>query len=98
MSAVPLQHGLLLAMVLFALVPAWTLVGFAILFVTAGLLPKRWIAFIGVGSVGIAMMLALIIMVAFLSEPEPRPFTEIVWTWIAVDGLTPQVGFYLDAL
>ncbi len=85
-------------LVLLALVPALPLVGFSILFVTAGLLPKRWIAVIGVGSVGIAMMLALIIMVAFLSEPEPRPFTEIVWTWIAVDGLTPQVGFYLDAL
>jgi NADH-quinone oxidoreductase subunit L len=83
---------------LVALVPALPLAGFAILFVTAGLLPKRWIAVIGVGSVAISAILALIIMVAFLGEPRPQPYTEVIWTWIAVDGFTPRVGFYLDAL
>ncbi|HEY7297981.1 MAG TPA: NADH-quinone oxidoreductase subunit L [Xanthobacteraceae bacterium] len=83
---------------LVGLVPAVPLAGFAILFVTAGLLPKRWIAAIGVGSVGIAAILALVVMGAFLSEADPHPFTEVVWTWISVDGLTPQIGFYLDAL
>jgi NADH-quinone oxidoreductase subunit L len=83
---------------LLALVPAVPLLGFSILFVSAGLLPKRWIAVVGVGSVGIAMILALMVMVAFLSEPRPEPFTQTIWTWINVDGLTPQVGFYLDAL
>jgi NADH-quinone oxidoreductase subunit L len=83
---------------LLALVPAFPLLGFTILFVSAGLLPKRWIAVVGVGSVGIAMVLALIIMAVFLSEPQPQPFTQTIWTWIDVDGFTPQVGFYLDAL
>jgi NADH-quinone oxidoreductase subunit L len=81
-----------------ALVPAFPLFGFAILFVSAGLLPKRWIAVVGVGSVGIAMILALIILVAFLSQPPAEPFRQIIWTWFDVDGLRPQVGFYLDAL
>ena len=81
---------------LLALIPAFPLLGFAILFVTAGLLPKRWITTIGVGSVGIAAILALIVMATFLNSPEP--YTEIVWTWIAVSGLTPHIGFYLDAL
>ena len=63
---------------------------------TAGLLPKRWITTIGVGSVGISAILALIVMATFLNSPVP--YTEIVWTWIAVSGFTPHIGFYLDAL
>jgi NADH-quinone oxidoreductase subunit L len=81
---------------LLAFIPAFPLLGFAILFVTAGLLPKRWITVIGVGSVGISTLLALIVMFTFLDSPVP--YTEIAWTWIAVSGLTPHVGFYLDAL
>ena len=54
---------------LLALIPAFPLLGFAILFVTAGLLPKRWITTIGVGSVGISTILALIVMFAFLDSP-----------------------------
>jgi NADH-quinone oxidoreductase subunit L len=81
---------------LLPLIPAFPLLGFAILFVTAGLLPKRWITTIGVGSVGIAAILALIVMFAFLGAPHP--YTKVVWTWIAVSGFTPHIGFYLDAL
>jgi NADH-quinone oxidoreductase subunit L len=81
---------------LLPLIPAFPLLGFAILFATAGLLPKRWITTIGVGSVGIAAILALIVMFAFLGAP--KPYIEIVWTWIAVSGFTPHIGFYLDAL
>jgi NADH-quinone oxidoreductase subunit L len=81
---------------LLPLIPAFPLLGFAVLFVTAGLLPKRWITTIGVGSVGISALLALIVMFVFLGAPQP--YTKIVWTWIAVSGFTPHIGFYLDAL
>ncbi len=81
---------------LLPLVPALPLLGFAILFASAGLLAKRWIAWIGVGSVAISAILALLVMLAFLGKPEPT--TEIVWSWIAIAGFTPHVGFYLDAL
>ena len=81
---------------LLALIPAVPLLGFTILFVTAGVLPKRWIAGIGVGSVGISTILALIVMVTFLGSS--KPYTEVVWNWIAVSGFTPHIGFYLDAL
>jgi NADH-quinone oxidoreductase subunit L len=77
-------------------IPAFPLLGFAVLFVTAGLLPKRWITTIGVGSVGISALLALIVMFVFVGAPQP--YTKIVWTWIAVSGFTPHIGFYLDAL
>jgi NADH-quinone oxidoreductase subunit L len=81
---------------LLPLIPAFPLLGFAVLFVTAGLLPKRWITTIGVGSVGISALLALIVMFTFLGAPQP--YTKVVWTWIAVSGFTPHIGFYLDAL
>ena len=79
-----------------ALVPALPLLGFAILFVTAGLLPRRWIEAVGVGSVGLSAILALIVTVVFLGSPQP--YSEIVWNWIAVEAFTPHIGFYLDAL
>jgi NADH-quinone oxidoreductase subunit L len=81
---------------LLPLIPAFPLLGFAVLFATAGLLPKRWITTIGVGSVGISALLALIVMFVFLGAPHP--YTTVVWTWIAVSGFTPHIGFYLDAL
>ena len=58
---------------LLALIPAFPLLGFTVLFVTAGLLPKRWITAIGVGSVGIATILALIVMFTFLKSRRPIP-------------------------
>jgi NADH-quinone oxidoreductase subunit L len=81
---------------LLALIPAFPLLGFTILFVTAGLLSKRWITTIGVGSVGISALLAMIVMFAFLGAP--KPYTEVIWTWIAVSDFAPHIGFYLDAL
>ena len=51
---------------LLALVPALPLAGFALLLVSAGALPKRWIAIIGVGSVGTSTVLAWIVAAEFL--------------------------------
>ena len=81
---------------LLALVPALPLAGFAILFASAGSLPRRWIAAIGVGSVGISTILAFIVSAAFLAAP--LPYRVVVWRWIAVAGFNPDIGFYLDAL
>lgn len=81
---------------LLALVPAFPLFGFAILFITAGTLPRGWIAAIGVGSVGISAILALIVAAGFLSAQQP--YTQIVWRWMAIGGFNSAVGFYLDAL
>ena len=81
---------------LLALVPALPLAGFAVLFASAGALSKRWIAAIGVGSVGLSTLLAFIVATGFLADP--RAYTEVVWRWIGVRGFQPDIGFYLDAL
>lgn len=81
---------------LLPLVPAFPFLGFAILFASAARLSKRWIAVIGVGSVGLSTLLALIVAVDFI--PHPHPCTEVLWRWIAVGALQPDIGFYLDGL
>ena len=81
---------------LLALVPALPLAGFALLFVSTGALPRRWIEAIGVGSVGISTVLALIVAGEFLRDPQP--YTEVVWRWMHVAGFEPDIGFYLDGL
>ena len=79
---------------LLALVPALPLAGFAVLFVSAGALPKRWIAAIGVGSVGLSTLLAFIVAAGYLADP--RAYTEVVWRWIGIRGFQPDIGFYLE--
>jgi NADH-quinone oxidoreductase subunit L len=81
---------------LLALVPAFPLFGFLVLYLSAGRLPRPLIAAVGVGSVGIAAVLALVILAGFLAAPQPQDVT--LWTWMAADGFTPGVHFHLDAL
>jgi NADH-quinone oxidoreductase subunit L len=81
------------------LVPALPLAGFLILALTGGTLPRRFVPWIGAGSVGIAALLAAAIGIELLGlPPEARSFRQALWTWMAVDGFKPKVAFYLDAL
>ncbi|MGH8326484.1 MAG: NADH-quinone oxidoreductase subunit L, partial [Steroidobacteraceae bacterium] len=81
------------------LVPALPLFGFGILFVSAGRLPARVAAAVGVGSVGLSALVTLLIAHAFLTSPPPGElYTQTVWQWIAVDGFRPAVAFTLDPL
>jgi NADH-quinone oxidoreductase subunit L len=81
---------------LLPLVPGASLLGFGILLASGGALPRRWIAVIGVGSVALSMILALLVSGAFLISPHP--YDQVIWSWIAVDIFTPHIGFHLDAL
>jgi NADH-quinone oxidoreductase subunit L len=81
---------------LLALVPAFPLLGFVLLFASAGRLPSTWVAWIGVGSVGISALLALGVTAAFLAEPQPVDVP--LWTWMSVGGFSPRFAFHLDAL
>ena len=65
---------------------------------TAGLLPSAGSRLIGVGSVGIAAILALIVMLALPGRRRRPVHAKSSGRWIAVGGFTPQIGFYLDAL
>jgi len=79
------------------LLPAFPLLGFLSLVLTAGKLPKRAVAIIGAGSIGLSFLVAAIIAVQFLGSGEEH-FTRVAWTWMSVGQFTPGFTFYLDGL
>lgn len=81
------------------LLPGLPFAGFVLLALTAARLPRRAVAWIGVGSVGLSAALALAIGTAFLLQPPAgQRYTQSLWTWMQVDGFAPRIAFYLDPL
>ena len=78
------------------LIPLFPLLSFIVLYITAGQLPKTWVAVLGVGSVGLSAAVVGGILVQWLDTPEP--FTQTLYSWINVGGFNPRVSFYLDGL
>ena len=79
------------------LLPTLPLLGFLILILTAGNLPKRAVAIIGAGSIGLSFLVALIIALRFLGSGEEY-FVKEAWVWMAVGGFDASFNFYLDGL
>jgi len=81
------------------LVPTIPLAGFLLLVLFGSSLSRRGAAFIGVGSVGVAAILALMLDINYLVAPPPEGiYTQSLWTWIRVENFTPDISFRLDAL
>jgi NADH-quinone oxidoreductase subunit L len=83
---------------LLPLVIALPLAGFLVLVLWPR--PSRpAVAAIGVGSVGAAMVAAVLVGVSFLTAPPPgAAYSQVAWQWMRVGAFAPRVGFYLDAL
>lgn len=79
------------------LVPALPLLGFAVLALTGKHLPKKHVAVIGAGSVGISMLLTFAAAVSFSKLPS-NSFRQTLWTWVQVSNFSPAISFYLDSL
>ncbi len=79
------------------LIPALPLIGFLILFVTQGRLPKMIVSVVAVGSVAGAAVLTLLAGMDFAANGQ-EPQTEVLWTWISVGGFTPSITMYFDGL
>jgi NADH-quinone oxidoreductase subunit L len=81
------------------LIPLLPFVGFLVLAIAGSRLSQPQVALIGVGSVGLAALLAILVAVSFLGSLPSRPaYGQTLWTWMAVAGFTPTIGLYLDAL
>jgi NADH-quinone oxidoreductase subunit L len=79
------------------LVPSLPLVGFALL--VFGRLPRRLAACVGVGSIGLAALMTLLIALPFLSLPaEKQVFRQLLWDWFSVAELNVGFTLYLDPL
>ena len=79
------------------LLPTFPLAGFLVLVLTAGALPRGFVAVIGAGSIGLSFLTALIIALEFLGAGEDF-FVKEVWTWMSVGSFDPGFSFYLDGL
>jgi len=79
------------------LLPAFPLAGFLALVLTGGRLPRRSAGIVGVGSVAISFLLALVIAGDYLTGP-PEPVTITLWTWMSAGEFAPGISFYLDGL
>ncbi|HZP11265.1 MAG TPA: NADH-quinone oxidoreductase subunit L [Nevskiaceae bacterium] len=78
---------------------AFPLAGFVSLAFARGRMPEKAAAIVGVGSIGLSALLSALIGYQFLMHPpEGGAYVQVLWTWIDVDGFTPQFALRLDAL
>jgi len=81
------------------LIPALPLASFLALALLGRRLPRIGTSILGVGSIGVSAALSILIAIQFIGSPPPgHAFTQVLWTWIHVGGLSPQIALYLDPL
>ena len=80
------------------LIPLAPLLSFVFLFCTLGNLPKKIVALLGVGSIGLSALIVMLVGIEFLSQQEASPYTVTLYTWMNVAGFAPKVSFYIDGL
>ncbi|MDP1620957.1 MAG: NADH-quinone oxidoreductase subunit L [Bacteroidales bacterium] len=82
-----------------ALIVIFPLLGFLILSVFGGRLPRHIIPWIGAGSAGISALLTIILGISFLTSSSPGGVVvATLWQWINTGGLTASIALRLDAL
>jgi NADH-quinone oxidoreductase subunit L len=79
------------------LVPLFPLLGFLILVGSQGNLPRKLVPWVGVGSVGLAAILAGAIGYEFLTGPVVT-YKLPLWSWAKVGDFSANFGLYLDHL
>jgi NADH-quinone oxidoreductase subunit L len=82
---------------LLCLIPLLPLLGFTVLFVSAGRLPRIVSTVIGVGSVGTSAALALTLTALYLPSGRAVVHAEL-WRWIDLPGFQVLVSLSLDRL
>lgn len=81
------------------LIPLLPFLSAAVLLLPGSRLSRRAVAAVGVGSIGLAALVTILVAASFWnSPPAGDSYTQVLWTWISVTGFQPQIAFYLDAL
>jgi len=81
------------------LIPAMPLASFLALALLGRRLPRIGTSILGVGSIGVSAAMSILIAVQFISSPPAgHAYTQVLWTWISVGSLSPQIALYLDPL
>lgn len=75
------------------------LFAFVVLTIARERLPEKFVALIGVGSIGVSAFLTTIVGYQFLADPVPGGvYSESLWTWMQVGSFAPTFTLKLDAL
>lgn len=75
------------------------LIGFVLLAFGRGRLSENVSAAIGVGSMGLSALTALVVGIDFLQHtPAGGVYTQELWTWMTVPGFAPKFALHLDGL
>lgn len=81
------------------LIPALPFAGYAVLALAGARLSRAIVASVGVGSVGLSALIALVAAFGFITSPPSNyVYSQTLWTWISVGNFTPKIAFYLDPL
>ena len=84
-------------MSLLALTILFPLIGFVLLAAGRNKLPESVAAIIGVGSVGLSALFALISGLRFVNSGATQQVDHL-WTWFNVGGFNPGISLHLDGL
>ncbi len=76
------------------LIPLLPLASATLLMASTGKLPKRLVAFCGVGSVGLSALLVL----AVARQWDGLAISQTLWTWFQVGSFAPSIGLHVDGL
>ncbi|HWQ55107.1 MAG TPA: NADH-quinone oxidoreductase subunit L [Bryobacteraceae bacterium] len=81
------------------LIPVLPFAGAAFLLLFGPRLGRAAVAAVGCGSIAASAVLASLIAVRFIGAPPAgNAYQQVLWTWIGVGNLRPDIGFHLDAL
>ncbi|MBD3335565.1 MAG: NADH-quinone oxidoreductase subunit L [Candidatus Eisenbacteria bacterium] len=80
-------------------IPALPFAGFLVLALSGGRMPRGGTSLVGVGSVGLAAAMAIYAAARYLSAPPAAgAWSQELWTWWNVGGLSPGIALYMDPL
>lgn len=78
------------------LIPLFPFISSVLLILSAGHLPRRLIAIMGAGSVGLSVLVVLAVGMQFMESQTPYSLT--LWVWMQVGTFSPGFSFYVDQL
>jgi NADH-quinone oxidoreductase subunit L len=79
------------------LIPALPFAGALVLILAGTRMSRAGVSAVGVGSVGVAALVTLLVGFDFLSSPA-APFRQVLWSWMDVANLQTSFALYLDTL
>ena len=81
------------------LVLGFPLISFILLATVGHRIHKRWVALLGAGSVGMSAIVAILLLVGFVTtDLANHSYIQHLWTWINLTGFEIDFRLHLDAL